>query len=49
MASPYILKKKKKTMDGKPTKKPTISPIDYRGSKPTDYKKKKKKQYRANH
>ena len=29
-------------MDGKPNIKPTISPIDYRGSKPTDSKKKKK-------
>ena len=27
-------------MDGKPNIKPTISPIDYRGSKPTDSKKK---------
>ena len=30
-------------MDGKPNIKPTISPTDYRGSKPTDSQKKKKK------
>ena len=30
-------------MDGKPNIKPMASPTDYRGSKPTDLQKKKKK------
>ena len=54
VASPQILKKKKKKTTTKMDGKPTASPTDYRGSKPTDSPKKKKKnqakpQYRANH
>ena len=33
--------KKQKITDGKPNIKPTVSPIDYKGSKPTDSPKKK--------
>ena len=39
--------KKQKITDGKPTIKPTVSPIDYKGSKPTDSPKKKKPNIRC--
>ena len=35
-------------MDGKPNIKPTASPTDYRGSKPTVLKKKTKKKKKTN-